>query len=361
MRRSLRKVVFGVFAVTLTTAAVLGYVARGDAAGTNICPNAVCLSTVVSPHVTSAVPTEGFAAFAAGRFDNSSSSTATHLNLTLAFKNVTTDPVTDATVKIDTSRIATLVDGSPVAATCTPARAPTQTIVISTVSCSFPNLAGGHVAKLQVPFTPEDPSGENSKIKAILTATYGEGNGGTNDFQTSSDAVSDTLTIGGTSAAGKCTFGGSQLGLPKVSNSNATASIGVPNYPAAATTTDQNLPCTAAGIQALDDQITVGGVKGHIVSLELPKVVTGFFATVVHDVTPLPPNTTVRKLVISESLGTVFNLTVPPCDSNGFPPSPASSGFSADTCVFDRSGLPKGGGRFIMHSIGVNVDPRYTP
>jgi hypothetical protein len=361
MRRSLRIVALGVCAVTLTTAAVLGYVARGDAAGTNICPGSVCLTAVVSPHLTSAAPAEGFAAFAAGLFNNSSPSTATHLNLTLAFTNTTASTPTVATVRIDTSKIATLVDGAPVAATCTPARATSETFAnVSTVSCSFPNLGGSHKAKIQLPFTPVDPTAAGSKISATLSATYGEGNGGANDTQASPP---DTLTIAdGTTGAGKCTAGGSQLG--SVSNSSLTASIGVPNYPAA--TTDQNLPCTAVGIAVSEEKIPVGGVSGYVVSLELPKVAT--FATVVHDVTPLPANTTVKKLVIWESLeptGTTnFGFIVPPCNAQGYPPAPPAPPAiptSTDTCVSDRLSLPKGGGRFVMHALGAKIDPRYTP
>lgn len=359
MRRSFRRITLGVFAVTLMTAAVLGYVARGDAAGTNICPGSVCLATVVSPHLTSAAPAEGFAAFAAGLFNNSSPSTATHLELKLVFKNVTDplNPPLDATVTIDKSKIATLVDGSPVAATCSPARTATSALEnVSSVTCSFPNLGGGHKAKLQLPFTPFDPTAPGSQISARLLATYGEGNGGANDTQT---GPADTLTIAGSTGAGKCTAAGSQLA--SVSNSTLTASIGVPSYPAA--TTDQHLPCTPVGIAVSEDKINVGGVFGYVASLELPKVAG--FAVVQHDVTPLPEKTTVKNLVIWESLfptgNSNFNFKVPPCDSNGLPPSPAATGFSADTCVFDRSGLPKGGGRFIMHALGTLTDPRYTP
>src|SRR5215208_685632 len=208
-------------AVALAAAALLGFVGRGDAAGTNICPGLVCVSTVVSPHLTSAAPTEGFAAFAAGLFNNSSPSTATHLELTLVFKNVTGNPLNPpaATVTIDKSKIGTLVDGSPVAATCNPARTATVALAnVSSVTCSFPNLGGGHRAKLQLQFTPFDPTASGSQISATLLASYGEGNGGTNDTQS---AVPDTLTIAGSTGAGKCTAAGSQLA--SVSNSTLTA------------------------------------------------------------------------------------------------------------------------------------------
>ena len=344
MRRSIRRVVLGVCAVALATAAVLGYVGRGDAAGTNICPGSVCLTGVVSPHVTSATPPSGFAAFAAGRFNNNSPSTATHLNLTISFKDGTGAP---ASVTVGT--IGKFVDGSSVAPACTPAGSS-----VSSVSCSFPNLAGGHFAKLQFPFTPVAPTPltDGSTVTATLSATYGEGNGGANDSQT---GAPDTLKISG---AGKCTTGGSKL--DPISNSSQTSSIGV-DYPAAAT--NQNLPCTAVGIDVSNTQVTVGGIAGYVATLELP-LVNGF-ATVQHDVTPLPDKTTVKGLVIWESLQPVgttnFDLKVPACDSAGLPPIPAAPGFSSDTCVFSRSSLPKGGGRFIMHALGASIDPRYTP
>jgi hypothetical protein len=344
MRRSIRRVVLGVCAVALATAAVLGYVGRGDAAGTNICPGSVCLTGVVSPHVTSATPQSGFAAFAAGRFNNNSPSTATHLNLTISFKDGTGAP---AFVSVGT--IGKFVDGSSVAPACIPVGSS-----FSSVSCSFPNLAGGHFAKLQFPFTPVAPTPltVGSTVTATLSATYGEGNGGANDSQT---AAPDTLKISG---AGKCTTGGSKL--DPISNSSQTSSIGV-DYPAAAT--NQNLPCTAVGIDVSNTQITVGGIAGYVATLELP-LVNGF-ATVQHDVTPLPDKTTVKGLVIWESLQPVgttnFDLKVPTCDSAGLPPIPATPGFSSDTCVFNRSSLPKGGARFIMHALGASIDPRYTP
>jgi hypothetical protein len=340
MRRSLRKVVLGVCAVALATAAVLGYVGRGDAAGTNICPNSICLTAVVSPHITSAVPSAGFSAFAAGRFNNNSSSTATHLTLKISF---TVGAATAANVQ--TGTIGTFVDGSPVAAICT--------TLDSSVSCSFPNLAGGHFAKVQFPFTPVAPTPltAGSTVKATLGASYGEGNGGTNDSQTKDDQ----LKISG---AGKCTTGGSKL--DPVSNSSQTSSIGV-DYPAA--TTDQQLPCTGVGIDVSNTTVIVGGITGYVASLDLP-LVNGF-ATVQHDVTPIPAKTTVKSLVIWESLQPEgidnFGLKVPACDPAGLPPIPATPGFSSDTCVYSRSSLPKGGARFIMHALGASIDPRYTP
>jgi hypothetical protein len=347
MRRSLRGVVLGVCAVAIALAAVLGYVGRGDAAGTNICPGSVCLTGVVSPHVTSATPQSGFAAFAAGRFNNNSPSTATHLNLTISFKDGTGAP---ASVSVGT--IGKFVDASSVAPACTPVVSS-----VSSVSCSFPNLAGsGHVAKLQFPFTPVAPTPltDGSTVTATLSATYGEGNGGANDSQT---AVPDTLKISG---AGKCTTGGSKL--DPISNSSQTSSIGVLDYPPA--TDAQHLPCTAVGIDTSDTSvIDPNGIVGYPVTLELP-LVAGF-ATVQHDVTPLPAKTTVKGLVIWESLEAVgdtsFTLKVPPCNADGLPKIPADAGFSSDTCVFSRSSLPKGGGRFIMHALGASIDPRYTP
>ena len=337
MRRSFRRVGLGVCAVVLTTAAVLGYVARGDAAGTNICPGSVCLTALVSPHVTSAVPESGFAAFAVGKFTNNSPSTATHLALKLSFTAGTAD------AKVVVGTIGMFVDNAPIAVNCIPAD--------SSVSCSFPNLAGGHVAKLQFPFTPVTPTA-GSTVRATFGAAYGESNGGGNDTQN----AYDELKISG---AGKCTAAGSKL--DSVSNLSQRSSIGVLDYPKA--TEDQQLPCTAVGIDVSETSIIDrNGIEGYPVTLELP-LVAGF-ATVQHDVTPLPAKTTVKSLVILESLdrtGDSFTLMVPPCNPDGLPKIPADTGFSGDTCVFSRSSLPKGGARFIMHALGAKTDPRYTP
>jgi hypothetical protein len=342
-RRVLRGVVLGGLAVTFGTAAILGYVGRGEAAGTNICPGAVCLSEVVSPHVASAVPDSGFSALAAGRFNNNSNSTATHLDLTYTFQNVT-DPnnITDATVRIDTAQIKQLVDGGAITTSCSTVGVAN----VSSITCHYPNLPGGHNAKLQIPFTPVSPTAANSKIRALFQATYGEGNGGGNDTQ----VTSDTLTIAGATAAGKCTLGGSQIDPV----GDSTTTVGVTSYPAVA-----SLPCTPVATGVDQTQTTVGGVTGEIVFLELPQVAP--FATIQHDLTPIPANTNLNKLVIWEAVAAVFNQKVPACNSAGLPPTPAAAGFSSDTCIFSKSSLPKGGGRIIMHALGNLVDPRYTP
>ena len=74
----------------------------------------------------------------------------------------------------------------------------------------------------------------------------------------------------------------------------------------------------------------MGGIAGYVASLELPKVATGS-PRLQHDVTPLPEKTTVKGLVIWESLqptGTTnFDLKVPPCDSDGLPPGPGAAGY----------------------------------
>jgi hypothetical protein len=347
-RRRLRGLVLGGVAVVFAIAAVLGYVSRGEAAGTNICPGSTCLSAVVSPHVASAVPDSGFSAFASGRLNNNATSTATHLNLAFSFKD-TTNPnaITDATVRIDTSQIVMLVDGSSITVNCSTTPGGSGTINVTSVSCSFPNLAGGHWAKVQIPFTPVSPTAVGSHIQAFLQASYGEGNGGSNDTQT----ASDTLTIADPLlAAGKCTKLSSQISQV----GDSTTTVGVTNYPAVT-----GLPCTPVSTGVDQTQVTIGGVKGEQIFLELPQVSP--FATLQHDLTPIPGGKNLNNLVIWEAVAFEFNQKVPACDASGLPPNPGSPGFSTDTCIFDKSPLPKGGGRYIMHALGNLVDPRYTP
>ena len=218
MRRSIRRVVLGVCAVALATAAVLGYVGRGTRPG-RTSAQARSVWRPWCPRTSRRRRRRaGFAAFAAGRFNNNSPSTATHLNLTISF----TDGAAAAANVSDRARSAR-------SSTARRSRRPAlRRSSFSSVSCSFPNLAGGHFAKVQFPFTPVAPTPltVGSTVKATLSATYGEGNGGANDSQT---AAPDTLKISG---AGKCTTGGSKL--DPISNSSQTSSIGV-DYPAAAT------------------------------------------------------------------------------------------------------------------------------
>ena len=341
----------GGVAAAVSAAAVLGNVDRGDAAGINICPGASCLTTAVSPHVTSAAPADGFAALAAGLFDNTTTATATHLSLTFSFKDVTSNPDPNtapaAVVRIDTAKIQTFRDGASFAASCTTSPAGSGLVDASSVTCSFGNLAGGHSAKLRLPFTPVTPNAPGTRVAAQLLATYGEGNGGPNDTQ----AKADALTIGASNAAGQCTAGGSQIQAV----GDTTTHIGI-TYPGAT-----DLPCTPVGIGVDPTPVTVGGVTGEQAFVELP-ILTGF-ATAVHDLTPLPPHTNVNNIVFWEGT-TDFSapLHVPDCDAQGLPPSPPSAGFSGDTCVFSRNPLPKGGGSFVFHILGVLLfDPRYTP
>jgi len=348
MRGKLRGLVLGSVAVLLAAAAVLGYVGRGQAAGVNICPNGSCLTTRVSPHVTSGTPAVGSAALAAGLFDNTTTATATHLNLTFAFKDVTSNSdaktAPAAVVQVDTARIQTLRDGSSIAPSCTTTAAGSG---ISSVSCSYGNLGGGHSAKLRLPFTPITPNGPGSRIAALLVASYGEGNGGINDTQ----AKADALTVAGATAAGQCTLRGSRIS----SVGDATTHIGI-DYPAA-----PDLPCTPVGIGVDPKPVTVGGITGEQTFVELP-LLTGF-ATAVHDLTPLPPKTNVNSIVFWEGAPDFTSpLQLPTCNAQGLPPSPPSAGFSADTCVFSRGPLPRGGGTFVFHILGLSlVDPIYTP
>ncbi len=133
-------------------------------------------------------------------------------------------------------------------------------------------------------------------------------------------------------------------------------------------TTDGSLICTPA--DAGVDPTAVPGLKTLVSFVELVAQGGPGYATVNLDFTPLPPNTTVKVLAanIKEALPPLFDfstfIVVPPCSPSGLPPNagtPPSAGPPQvnDSCVFDKTSLPKGGGRVILHVIGGTVDPRY--
>jgi hypothetical protein len=354
--------------VGLSAGALL--VGMGEAAGNAICPptNTVpaapsCLTAFVSPHTLSA----GKAAVAIGRFDNKSSSTASHLNLRLLFgdpKNLDlSGQPTPVNVSVDTSKITVVVNGAKVSATCVALATTTN------ISCDVGNIAGNGYAKILASFAPL--SGAGSQVAVNVRATYGESgndnpggpNGSVNDQKTTlvSDANTVSLLAGtDTTATGQCTT--FTTGTQNVSGGDATTTLKA-DYPA---TSDPFLPCTPVVAGVIQQTVVINGIAGKIAFLELPLLSGPGYATVTHDLTPVPGSGNINKLVLNEAVAPLFDFSsvvvVPPCDpTTQLAPSPAKPGFSTDSCVFSRSSLPKGGGRLVLHVVGTFLDPRYTP
>ena len=281
MRRSIRRVLLGVCAVALVSAAVLGYVGRGDAAGTAICPptNTVpaapsCLTAFVSPHTLSA----GQAAVAIGTFDNKSTSTASHLNLKLLFGDPNnldlSGQPTPVNVSVDTSKITVVLNGVRQSASCIPAQTGTTAFATTNnISCDVGNIAGRANAKILASFAPLSDAG--SQVAVNVRATYGESgndnpggpNGSVNDQKTT--LVSDANTVSlvaatDTTTKGQCTT--FTTGTQSVFGGDATTTVNA-EYPA---TSDPFLPCTPVVAGVIQQTVVINGVSGKIAFLELP-------------------------------------------------------------------------------------------
>ena len=186
-RRTLRGIVLGGIAVCFAAAAVLGYVSRGEAAGSSICPpnsdsSPSCLAAAVSPHTLK----QGFAALASGRFDDRATSTATHVALSILFSNGQGNPL-PVSIAVDSNtqqpKITVIVNGSSVAKNCSPSTGATFASTTS-ITCSVGNLSGGSYAKLLVPFTPSSIA--PAQVVANTAVTYGEGSDAGNPKQSGS-------------------------------------------------------------------------------------------------------------------------------------------------------------------------------
>lgn len=348
----------GVLVAALCTAAILGFAGGGRAASPNICATptnlstgvyASCVTQLVLPHKVN------FGGFSQSvvRFKNEGGSTASHVSLQTAFSRG---------VRIDAIRL--LFNGVVQSTgSCTPTSFPANGVTL--VKCTdFANFAPGNTGKLVVRFSFPNATTDPVDVTVTSSALYAESGsdnpGGPNSTKNDQQpAKPETVTFvpAGEPASGSCTSAGGSF-----TDGNALQTTTIFYN----TTTDGSLLCTPA--DAGVDTTTVAG-QTFVSFVELVAQSGPGYATVFIDFTPMPANTTIRKLVLKEALPPLFDfstsIVVPPCDSSALPPNagtPPALGPPQvnDSCVFDRVSLPKGGGRLILHVIGGTVDPRYV-
>jgi hypothetical protein len=350
----------GVLVSALCAAAILGLADGGRAASPNICATstnlttgvyASCVTQLVLPHKVN------FGGFSQSvvRFKNEGVSSASHVSLQTAFST---------SVTIEAIRL--LFNGVVQStSSCTPTSFPAAGVTL--VKCTdFANFAPGNTGKLVVRFSLPNVTTDPAAVTVTSTALYAEsGNdnqnpGGPNSTKNDQQqAKPETVTFvpAGEPASGSCTSAGGTF-----TDGNALQSTTIFYN----TTTDGSLLCTPAGSGV--DTTPVAGLQTFVSFVELVAQGGTGYATVFVDFTPMPPNTTVKKIVLKEALPPLFDfstsIVVDPCNSSGLPQdagTPPALGPPQvnDSCVFDRVSLPKGGGRLILHVIGGTVDPRY--
>ncbi len=334
-------------------AAVLVLASGGTAAGKNICltPSttvASCVKEVAAPHFIS----QGADALSITKFTNESGSgggTATHVVIAAGFSS-----------PVDVRSITLLINGSAADVTgCTPASSPATGV--SSVSCPVGNLAGSGTAKLTVRFAA------STSTTLTGTATYGEGNGTPGQPTNSVQGNTDTVTVPSDGSAGGGCSNTAQNVTGTMGGQTTSASVG--------TAADSSLPCTYADAGVLSSALAAAGtLKSQISFVEFPALANGALATVKILFTPLPAGVNLNKLKLLEdtnyTAGSFFqtSITVLPCDKSGNIQAPVgipaqfatdADAHSNDSCIFNRSPLPGGGGELDLHVLSSPLDGHY--
>jgi hypothetical protein len=356
-------------------ASLLALASGGKAASPNVCATssisasppvyASCVKQTVFPHTLNAGLdfNAGQAAVSSTKFVNESGgATATHTGLITTFSS-----------SVQVNAITVFRNGTKVVSpTCTPALALDGTY---SVTCSdIGSTSAGKSSRLLVQF-----SVETSRSLTIWgSASYGESgsdqpggpNGTVNDRQRSAPQTVGVIEGTDTRAQGKCTS--SNFAVSGGDSSIASALT----YGAAA---DQDIAdiCTPAATGITPSVIRV---NTQIVFADVTKLKTkvpstfGGLATLKLFITPLPSGVTVKNAPIYEDVSANQDFTsyiiVPPCTPSGAPPNPGVPAAPAtqtnppipqvnDSCIYNRSTLPRGGGEFDLHIFGSSVDPRY--
>jgi hypothetical protein len=318
--------------VVIAIATALAVATRGNAASGNICNSpsvgtplsaASCVKQFVLPHYVTA----GSTVLSVTKFFNQSGSggaTATHVVVAVDFGAAATS-ITSIQVSVN----ATSLDPS-ICTTQTSAGAPVG------VSCPVGNIAGGGSAKLVVQYVTSHGG------QLTGSASYGEGGGNPsnppNDFQVNYDTLN---VIGDGSASGSC------FAIPwSVTGSTAKQSTAASGNPL----TDGSFPCTFADAGVFSTAPPFAGTPTTQVSfVEFP--VLPSMATVVIKFTPLPAPLKWQSFPLNENNGGA-NFVVPNCNKDGSVPA-------GDSCIYNRSTLPKGGAEIDLHVTGSPADGSY--
>jgi hypothetical protein len=371
----------GVVGIAIAVAAMLAFAAGGRAASPNVCTTSAnlsanppvyssCVKEAVFPHTLGAGLdfAAGQSAVSITRFLNQASgTTATHTDLIATFSR---------SVQVDS--IVVFNNGLQVSSpTCSPALSSLPANAVAngdgtfSVTCSnIGNTSGGNTARMLVRFSVAT----TGSLSVFGSATYGESgsdnpggpNGTLNDRQRSAPQAVNVIDGAATFAQSKCTTTNFA-----VNGGDSTISASL-IYASAADQAVANI-CTPAstgiipGSLSVHTQIAfadVGALSGGSTPL-------GGLATFKLFVTPLWSGVTLKTAQILEDVSANQDfssyIVVPACMSSGAPPNPGVPAAPAagpnpqvnDSCIYNRSPLPKGGGEFDMHIFGSSIDPRY--
>jgi hypothetical protein len=360
---------------TVAVAVSLAFVSGGRAASPNVCltptppggTTSSCVTQIVTPHFISPPGTDGVPndAISITKFLNesgASGATATHLVIGVSFTNAA-----GTLVPVKVKSIALVVNGSSAGTTgCSPALDTSAT----SVSCPAGNIAGNGTVKLTVRFST------SVTLTPTGSVAYGEGPGNPsnppNDFQVDTDSLPLTVSADG-SAGGGCFD--ILPGLTQTVTGRSTDTLQATS--AKVGQGAGSLPCTFVDAGVRDK--TTSALAGHtkVSFVEFPTFLSGY-ATVAMILTPVPAGFNLNKSPVFEDTSYAAPyfqtyITVPNCDKAGnivgavgTPPPGAKDPVVPtdpvppnDTCIFNRSSLPKGAGEIDMHVIGSPADGSY--
>jgi hypothetical protein len=322
----------GVLAL-IASAVALVLASIGTAAGANICtspttsqnPFASCVGETVSPHFL----TSGGKAVSLTSFKNQAvgGATATHVVMNAVFSAA----VTPIGVGYSLNGASLNSNGCAFAADK------------KSVSCSVGNVAGGGKVVMVAEFSTTTAETVSPNVQ------YGEGGG--NPSQVPNDNQNgkpDSLQISanGTSA-GDC-FATANGGSETAGSTGQSTAITVQGDGSL------NLPCMPIDAGVTSKPANDPSFKTDVSFVEFPLLSTGP-SQVVIKFTPLP--TTLKKnfpLYELDSANGTFDIVVPPCNAL---PNPIPAGF--DSCIFNRTALPKGGYELDLYATGTLLDNQW--
>jgi hypothetical protein len=346
----LRTLIFGLAVAAVGIAGALAVATSGRAASGNICnqpttsthPYASCVQQFVLPHYVTAVTDTSMPAatgVAITKFHNESGpsgATATHTVVSVAIP-----------AGVTVNSFVVFVNGSQ-----QPSSACTQPTT-STVACAVGNISGDGLVKVVVYFSAPRVTGD---YQFVGTANYGEGGGNPSNVPNDNQVNVDTLHVVASGAQGSCFTGswnvaGTRLTPDSKLSQTTNAAGGLGNGTDGLNCAYADAGVFSPAVVGTPTGIPVGG-HTQVSFVEFPVQFSGF-ATVALQWNPLPAPLNWKTFTLNESLNGQ-TITVLPCGANGLP-----TVAGADSCIFNRSTLPKGGAEIDMHVTGAPGDGSY--
>jgi hypothetical protein len=327
-----RAAIAAAIVVAVSIAAALAIATSGRAASGNICnspttstnPWASCVKQFVLPHFITA----NSKALSVTKFTNESGpsgATATHLVLSVDFGAAPANvSIVAGTTKVFLNDVALGTTG------CATSTGSNGDLVLS---CPVGNVSGGGIAKMVVEFTTAQ------NLNLVGTATYGEGPGNPsnppNDFQQNHDTLN---VVADGSATGSCfNAAWSLTGSTPQQKTSAAGGLG-----------NDGFPCTFADAGVVAS--VPAGFHTFVSFVEFP-LMAGPPAKVVLQFTPLPAPLKWQTFPLYEN--DPNGPTVQKCGADGLPTN------GLDSCITNRSTLPKGGAEIDLNVVGSPGDGSY--